>query len=79
VLVRRDSGGQEHILIRSAAVRAAIDGLPSYALASAILRLVPRPISDLGYAIFSRYRKLIFGSQNVCDVIKPPDRELFLE
>jgi predicted DCC family thiol-disulfide oxidoreductase YuxK len=79
VLVQRDASGEEHVLTHSAAVRAAIDGLPAYALASAILRLTPRPLAELGYAIFSRNRKLIFGSQNICDIVKPADRELFLD
>lgn len=79
VLVQRDAGGSEHVLVRSAAVRAALEGLPSYRLASTILRLVPRPLTDFGYGIFSRNRKLIFGSQNLCHVVKPADRELFLE
>jgi predicted DCC family thiol-disulfide oxidoreductase YuxK len=79
VLVRRDATGREEVLVRSAAVRGVIDGLPAYRTASAILRFTPRPLSDFGYGIFSRFRKLIFGTQNVCDVVKPEDRELFLE
>lgn len=79
VVAQRDAAGREHVLTHSAAVQAAIRGLPSYALASAILCLVPRPLADFGYGIFSRNRKLIFGSQNICHVVKPADRELFLE
>jgi predicted DCC family thiol-disulfide oxidoreductase YuxK len=79
VLVRRDKDGREEVLTRSAAVRATIDGLPAYRFPSAMLRLVPRPIADFGYGIFSRYRKGIFGSQNICDMVKPEDRELFLD
>jgi len=79
VLVQRDANGQERVLTHSDAVRAAIDGLPDYALASTILRLTPRPLAELGYAIFSRNRKLIFGSQNICNIVKPADRELFLD
>jgi predicted DCC family thiol-disulfide oxidoreductase YuxK len=79
VLVRRDADGREQVLTRSAAVHATIDGLPAYRFPSAVLRLVPRPIADFGYGIFSRYRKVLFGSQNICDIIKPVDRELFLD
>jgi len=79
VLVRRDAAGGEEVLTRSAAVRATIDGLPGYRFPSAILRIVPRRIADFGYGIFSRYRKVIFGSKNICDVVKPADRELFLD
>ena len=79
VLVQRAADGTEHALTRSAAVRAAIDGLPGYAIASALLTLTPRPLADFGYALFSKNRKRIFGTQNICHVIKPADRELFLE
>jgi predicted DCC family thiol-disulfide oxidoreductase YuxK len=60
-------------------MREAIRGLPRYAFASAILSITPRPLADFGYGIFSKNRKRIFGSQNVCDVVKPADRELFLD
>jgi predicted DCC family thiol-disulfide oxidoreductase YuxK len=79
VLVRRDAAGGEQVLTRSAAVHAAIDGLPTYGFFSTVLRLLPRPLADFGYGFFSRYRKVIFGSQNICDVVKPADRELFLD
>ncbi len=79
VLVRRDATGREQPLIRSAAVRETIRGLPRYAFASAVLKVTPRPLADLGYGIFSKFRKRIFGSQNLCDVVKPADRELFLD
>lgn len=79
ILVQREPDGRERVLTKSAAVREAIRGLPRYALASAILNLTPRPLADFGYGIFSKNRKRIFGSQNVCDVVKPADRELFLD
>jgi predicted DCC family thiol-disulfide oxidoreductase YuxK len=79
VVVRRDPEGREQVLLRSEAVHEAIRGLPRYAFASAVLSLVPRPLADFGYGIFSRFRKVIFGSQNVCDVVKPADLDLFLE
>jgi predicted DCC family thiol-disulfide oxidoreductase YuxK len=79
VLLQRQPDGREKILVRSAAVLAVIDGLPGYRFFTAVLRLVPRPLSDLGYAIFSKMRKNIFGTQNVCDVVRPEDRELFLD
>jgi predicted DCC family thiol-disulfide oxidoreductase YuxK len=79
ILVQRDAAGQERVLARSTAVREAIRGLPHYAPASAILGWVPRSLADAGYAIFSRLRKRIFGTQNICEVVKPADRELFLD
>lgn len=78
VLVKRDVEGREKVLLRSKAVHEAIRGLPRYAFASAILSIMPRFIADTGYGIFSRFRKVIFGTQNICDVVKPADRELFL-
>jgi predicted DCC family thiol-disulfide oxidoreductase YuxK len=78
VLVRRNDQGHEQVFLRTEAVHEAIRGLPHYAFASAILSLTPRFIANIGYAIFSRFRKVIFGSQNICDVVKPADRELFL-
>ena len=79
VLVHRMDDGREHVLLRSAAVREAIRGLPAYAFASAILRMTPLFLADIGYSVFSRFRKVIFGSQNICHVVKPADRELFLD
>ena len=79
ILVQRDDAGHEHVLTKSTAIHEAIRGLPRYALASTILKLTPRPLADLGYGIFSKNRKRIFGSQNVCNVVKPADRELFLD
>ena len=79
VLVQRAADGTENVLTRSTAVRAAIDGLPGYAVASAILAITPGPLADFGYGLFSKNRKRIFGTQNICNVIQPADRELFLE
>jgi predicted DCC family thiol-disulfide oxidoreductase YuxK len=79
VLIRRDATGHEQVLVRSAAVLAVINGLPGYHAAALILRVTPRPLADLGYAIFSKFRKRIFGTQNVCDVVRPAEKELFLE
>ena len=78
VLVRRDADGREKVLVRSAAVQAAIQGLPGYGFFTAVLRLTPRPLSDLGYGFISKIRKSIFGTQDVCNVVKPEERELFL-
>ena len=79
VLFLREPDGREKTLIRSAAVLAVIDGLRGYEFAATVLHLVPRPLSDFGYGIFSKMRKSIFGSQNICNVVKPEERELFLD
>lgn len=79
VLVQRDGDGRELVLTHSSAVREAIGGLPRYGFASAILKFTPRPLAEFGYALFSKNRKRLFGSQNICHVVKPADRELFLD
>lgn len=79
VVFQRAPDGREKVLIRSAAVQTAIAGLPGFGFFETALRIVPRPLSDLGYAIFSKLRKFIFGSQNICHVVKPEERELFLD
>jgi predicted DCC family thiol-disulfide oxidoreductase YuxK len=79
ILVRRDDQGREQVLTRSSAVQEAIRGLPHYAFASAMLGITPRPLADFGYGIFSKLRKRLFGTQDICNVVKPADRELFLD
>ena len=79
ILFRRGADGRDETLTRSAAVQAAIAGLPGYGFFETVLRIVPRPLSDVGYFIFSKMRKFIFGTQNECNVVKPEDRELFLD
>lgn len=79
VLFLREAEGKERVLVRSAAILALIDGLPGFTFFATVLRFTPRPLSDLGYAIFSKMRKFIFGTQNVCDVVQPDERELFLD
>jgi predicted DCC family thiol-disulfide oxidoreductase YuxK len=79
ILVQRGANGEEKILTRSSAVREAIRGLPRYAFAFAILKLTPRPLTEIGYNLFSKNRKRLFGSQDLCHVVKPADRELFLD
>ena len=78
VLVRREPDGRERVLIRSRAVQEAIRGLPAYRLASLALAATPRPLAELGYSLVSRYRKRLFGAQDICHLMKPADRELFL-
>ena len=43
------------------------------------LRLIPRPLRDVGYRIVSRYRYKLFGQANACRVPKPGERERFLD
>jgi predicted DCC family thiol-disulfide oxidoreductase YuxK len=78
VLVQRQGEG-ERVLVRSAAVRVLIDGLPGFGFFSAVLKICPRFLADIGYAIFAKCRGLIFGRNNICDVARPPDMTLFLD
>jgi predicted DCC family thiol-disulfide oxidoreductase YuxK len=79
VLFLRQPDGSEKVLVRSEAIQAVTAGLRGFGFFATVLRFTPRPLSNLGYAIFSKMRKSIFGTQNVCNVVKPEERELFLE
>lgn len=45
---------------------------------AAWLRVVPRPLRDLGYRIFARYRYRLFGKKDVCMMPTPEIRARFL-
>ena len=79
VLVKRRPDGKEDFFVRSTAIRKLIDGLPGFQIFFWMLNLVPTPISDLGYRIFSKLRTPLFGKWHED---RPPienDRELFLD
>jgi predicted DCC family thiol-disulfide oxidoreductase YuxK len=78
VLVKRAANGQEPVFIRSTAIRKLIDGLPGFRLFAFVLHLVPTPISDIGYWLFSKLREPLFGRWADCrpDLEK---RELFVD
>jgi predicted DCC family thiol-disulfide oxidoreductase YuxK len=79
VLVKRRPDGREDFFVRSTAIRKLIDGLPGFRLFAFVLHVVPTPISDLGYATFSRLRETLFSKWADC---RPPieeNRELFLD
>jgi predicted DCC family thiol-disulfide oxidoreductase YuxK len=44
----------------------------------AFLRLVPRPLRDLGYATVARWRYAIFGKREACRMPTPAERARFL-
>ena len=78
VLVKRLPNGEEPVFVRSAAIRKLIDGLPGFRLFAFVLHVVPTPISDIGYWIFSKLREPLFGKWHNCrpDLEKNP---LFLD
>ena len=61
----------------SAALRIArrLDGVWSWAYAFVI---IPKPIRDLAYRIFAKYRYRLFGKQDACMVPTPEIRARFL-
>ena len=69
----------EQILIRSAAILAMLQELPSpWPAIAALLRLIPRPLRDLGYRFIARIRYSIWGRYDVCPLPTPAERARFL-
>jgi len=79
VLVKRRADGGEDFLVRSPAIREVIAGLPEFRVFELVLRIVPAPISNLGYRIFSKLRTRLFGKWHHCRVPLEKDRELYVE
>src|SRR5260221_6269423 len=52
VLVKRRADGGEDFLVRSAAIREVIAGLPRFRFFEVLLQIFPDPLSNLGYRIF---------------------------
>lgn len=44
----------------------------------AVLRLLPRVVSDLGYRLFARLRYLVWGRRDTCRIPTPAERARFL-
>jgi len=79
VLVKRRPDGGEDFLVRTPAVREVIAGLPEFRLFELVLRIVPTPISNLGYRIFSKLRTALFGKWHHCRIPLEKDKELYLD
>lgn len=73
ILIEED----EAYLHSTAAVRIArkLDGIWSWAYA---LRIIPKPVRDLLYKLFARYRYGLFGKQDSCMMPTPEIRARFL-
>lgn len=79
LVVRDPNGPAEQLLVRSDAVAALLKELPQpWPLAATILKLVPRPLRDLGYRLIARWRYRIWGRLQSCPVPAPEDRDRFL-
>jgi predicted DCC family thiol-disulfide oxidoreductase YuxK len=79
VLVKRRVDGGEDFLVRSAAIREVIAGLPEFRFFELLLRIVPPPITDLGYRVFSKLRAPLFGKWHHCRAPLEEDTELYVE
>ena len=79
VLVERRANGGEKFLVRSAAIREVIAGLPEFRAFEIALQIFPAFVSDIGYRIFSKLRTPLFGKWHHCRVPLEQDKELYVE
>jgi predicted DCC family thiol-disulfide oxidoreductase YuxK len=79
VLVKRRADGDEDFLVRAPAIREVIAGLPEFRFFAFPLRIIPAPMTNLGYRIFSKLRTPLFGKWHHCRVPLEEDRELYVE
>ena len=80
VLVKRRSDGEgEDFLVRAPAIREVIAGLPEFRFFAFLLQIIPSPITNLGYRIFSKLRTPLFGKWHHCRVPLEQDKELYVE
>ena len=79
VVVCDVGGPNESVLVRSNAVVALLRELPwPWPWAGAMLKVVPRPVRDLGYQLVARWRYHIWGRLGSCPVPTVEERERFL-
>jgi predicted DCC family thiol-disulfide oxidoreductase YuxK len=80
ILVVRELGGPaEEILVRSDAALAMLCQLPRpWPALAAALRLIPRPVRDLGYRLVARWRTRIWGRLEHCPLPAAGERDRFL-
>jgi predicted DCC family thiol-disulfide oxidoreductase YuxK len=80
VLVKRRVDGEGEIfLVRAPAIREVIAGLPEFRAFEILLRIIPSPVTNLGYRIFSKLRTPLFGKWHHCRVPLEQDKELYVE
>jgi predicted DCC family thiol-disulfide oxidoreductase YuxK len=80
VVISRNGLGHEDILVRTPAVRTIVEGLPDFRFFAFLLQVIPTPICNLGYLIFSRLRgSLTLGKFSSCRVSTQQERELFVD
>jgi predicted DCC family thiol-disulfide oxidoreductase YuxK len=79
VLVKRRADGGEDFLVRSAAIRELVHGLPKFRFFEIILNICPTFLADIGYRIFSKIRTSLFGRLDQCRVPQENEKHLFVE
>jgi predicted DCC family thiol-disulfide oxidoreductase YuxK len=79
LVVRDHEGPAEQLLVRSDAVVELLGELPRpWPAAGAALKLIPRPLRDLGYRLVARWRYHIWRRLETCPMPTPEERERFL-
>jgi len=80
ILVVREFGGPgESILVRSDAAMAMLLELPQpWPAVATLMRLIPRPIRNLGYRLVAHWRSRIWGRVESCPPLTAEERERFL-
>ena len=79
LVVLHPGGPQEQALVRSDAVVALLGELPRpWPAVGVALRLIPRPLRDLGYRLVARWRYRIWGRHERCPLPAPEHRARFL-
>ncbi|WP_459554651.1 thiol-disulfide oxidoreductase DCC family protein [Lacunimicrobium album] len=69
---------QGQILTHSSAVIRIAQALGYSPLLTVPMRLIPRPLRDVGYNSVSALRYFLFGKKETCRMPKPQERALFL-
>jgi predicted DCC family thiol-disulfide oxidoreductase YuxK len=73
----RESGGWQ-LWLRSRAALHILEELDVEPLWRTILRVLPRPLADLGYRVFAASRYRVFGKLDACPIPPPELRGRFL-
>ena len=71
-------GDQEEVTMRSRAVFAILRQLTTPWRGLALLRWLPRLVTDLGYQAFARIRYRVFGKRDSCRIPDPEHADRFL-
>jgi len=77
-VIARDAHG-ERALARSDAIFFVLRELGGFWRALALLRVLPRPLRDLGYRAFARARYRLLGRHETCPLPRPGEAERFLD